>query len=340
VSVNERIAVEGVGTIIVNEQAVVANAPTGDAQTGPRYRAVGALVHLRVTQDALGLAAGSELVIGRVDAGVREGKVRKVAHPGPGAVTPPPAPAIGGTPPRLQPGTPRPGDTGLPRRPVDVRGTGVGAPTVGLGGYLFPVLGKSSYSNDWGAPRASTGIPHQGNDIFAAEGTPIVAITDGVLDRVGWNSIGGYRYWLFDDYGNSFYHAHLSAFSPLAYDGARVRRGDVIGFVGHTGDAQFTPPHLHFEIHPGNGPATNPFPFLGAWRQGVAVAIGLVTSGQERVAPLSLLHVSDISANSGLSASVLDRVPDTRARSIEQETEPRPTDKSLKGAIEGGGTIR
>ncbi|MCB0878543.1 MAG: M23 family metallopeptidase [Thermoleophilia bacterium] len=338
IGVNERIVIEGVGTVIVNEQAVVANAPTGDAQTGPRYRTVGALVHLRVTQDALGMPAGSDLVIGRVDAGVREGKVRKVEHPAPGVVTSPSTPSGLGQVPGLQRGEPAPGESSLPRRPVSVRGNGAGFASAGLSGYLFPVLGKSSFSNDWHAPRASTGVPHQGNDIFAEEGTPIVAVADGVLDRVGWNAIGGYRFWLFDQYGNSFYHAHLSAYSPLAVDGARVRRGDVIGFVGHTGDAQYTPPHLHFEVHPGNGEATNPFPFLNAWKHGVAVAIGLVTQGDERVAPLALLNVSDIAANSGLQQSVLDHVHDTSARPIEQETEPRPTDKSLAGAIDGSGT--
>jgi murein DD-endopeptidase MepM/ murein hydrolase activator NlpD len=338
-SVNQRIAIEGVGTVIVNEQAVLSNAPTGDEQTGPRYRTVGAIAHVRITQDALGLPAGSELVIGRVDAGVREGKVREVEHPGPGAAVPPVAPSSG-VPATLQPGSPKPGDATIPVRPVAVRAGGPGgSASAGLGSYLFPVLGASNYSNDWGAPRASTGVPHQGNDIFAEEGTPIVAIADGVLDRVGWNSIGGYRFWLFDDAGNSFYHAHLSAYSPIARDGARVRRGDVIGFVGHTGDAQFTPPHLHFEIHPGNAGPTNPYPFLGAWKQGVAVAIGLLTGGGvERVAPLALLGFTDISANSGLQDSVLDSVPDTRARSIEQETEPRPTDESLAGAIDGPGT--
>ncbi len=337
-TLNQRIAIEGVGTVIVNEQAVVANVPAGDTQTGPRYRTVGAIAHLRITQDQPGgLAKGSELVIGRVDAGVREGKVRKVAHPGPGAVTPPVAPPAG-APSALQPGTPRPGESVLPRRPSAVRGNAGGVSGAGLSNYLFPVLGTTGYTNDWGAPRASTGIPHQGTDIFAEEGTPIVAVADGVLDRVGWNSIGGYRYWLFDQYGNSFYHAHLSAYSPIAVDGARVRRGDVIGFVGHTGDAQYTPPHLHFEVHPGNGSATNPYPLLNAWQRGVAVAIGLVTSGSERVAPLALLGFSDIGANSGLQDSVLDTVPDTRERSIEQETAPRPTDESLKGAIEGPAT--
>ena len=337
VTLNERIVIEGVGTIIVNEQAVVANAPTGDAQTGPRSRIVGAIAHLRVTQDQPGgLAKGSELIIGRVDAGVREGKVRKVAHPEPGVVTPPTAPA--GTFSGLQPGTPKPGETALPRLPVSVRGNAGGIAGAGLSSYLFPVLGSSSYVDTWGAPRASTGVPHQGTDIFGEEGTPLVAVADGVLDRVGWNTIGGYRLWLFDSYGNSFYYAHLSAFSPLAIDGARVRRGDVIGFMGHTGDAQYTPTHLHFEVHPGNGSATNPYSLLNAWKRGIAVAIGLTTEGADRVAPLALLGFSDISANSGLQDSVLDTVPDTRVRGIEQESAPRPTDESLTGAIEGPAT--
>jgi murein DD-endopeptidase MepM/ murein hydrolase activator NlpD len=335
-SVNQRIAIEGVGTVIVNEQAVLANAPTGDRQTGPRYRLVGALAHVRLTADTAGLPAGTEVIIGRVDAGVREGKVREVTHPAPGPLPLPNAP--GGLP-QFEAGQPKPGETTLPRRPSSVRGTtGAGAIRGNLQGYQFPVLGASSYTNDWGAPRASTGIPHQGTDVFAAEGTPIVAVADGVLDRVGWNTIGGYRLWLFDQYGNSFYHAHLSAYSPIAFDGASVKRGDVIGFVGHTGDAQFTPPHLHFEVHPNNGAPTNPYPFLGAWQRGVAVAIGLLAGGQDRIAPLALLGFTDISANSGLQQSILDTVPDTRARSIEQETAPRPTDESLKGAIEGAGT--
>jgi murein DD-endopeptidase MepM/ murein hydrolase activator NlpD len=336
-SVNQRIAVEGVGTVIINEQAVLAAAPDGDAQTGPRSRIVGALAHIRLTAPLGGLPSGSEIVIGRVDTGVREGKVRKVAHPAPGPLAIPASPITSGVA-GIQAGSPKPGETTLPRHSTALRGSGVAAPLGSLQAYLFPVLGQSNYTDTWGAARASTGVPHQGTDIFATEGTPVVAVADGVLDRVGWNTIGGYRFWLYDQYGNSFYHAHLSAYSPLAVDGAHVRRGDVIGFVGHTGDAQYTPSHLHFEVHPGNGAATNPFPFLNAWKHGVAVAIGLLANGPERVAPLALLNFTDISANSGLQDSVLEHVPDTRARSIEQENSPRPTDESLTGAIEGPGT--
>ena len=88
---------------------------------------------------------------------------------------------------------------------------------------------------------------------------------------VGWNRIGGWRLWLRDDKGNEFYYAHLSAYSPLAVNGAIVQAGDVLGFVGNTGDAQGTPFHLHFEVHPvgllglGYDGAVDPTSYLLGW---------------------------------------------------------------------------
>ena len=90
---------------------------------------------------------------------------------------------------------------------------------------------------------------------------------------VGWNDIGGWRLWLRDRSGNEFYYAHLSAYSPLAVNGRQVKAGDVLGFMGKTGDAEFSPVHLHFEIHPvsllarGYDGAVAPYPFLNAWRR-------------------------------------------------------------------------
>ena len=91
---------------------------------------------------------------------------------------------------------------------------------------------------------------HHGDDIFAPLGAPILACADGIVFSVGWNDIGGNRLWLRDSQGNEFYYAHLSAFSPLAKNGALVKAGEVLGFVGNTGDAAGTPTHLHFEVHP------------------------------------------------------------------------------------------
>jgi murein DD-endopeptidase MepM/ murein hydrolase activator NlpD len=160
------------------------------------------------------------------------------------------------------PALPAPGPLGLPRRE---------APSIALpagAGYVFPVFGDDvGFGDDYGAPRAGTGW-HHGNDIFAPTGTPLVAVADGTLGRVGINTLGGNRLWLTDEAGNQFYYAHLSAYAPAAVDGARVRAGQVIGFVGNTGQAITTPPHLHFEIHPAGGDSVNPYPYLVAWQRG------------------------------------------------------------------------
>jgi murein DD-endopeptidase MepM/ murein hydrolase activator NlpD len=136
-------------------------------------------------------------------------------------------------------------------------------------GYAFPVAGRHSFTNDWGAPRQDTGT-HEGNDVFAQSGTPVLAVADGRLYRVGTRKVPGNRVWLRDHDGHRFFYAHLSDFAAAAYNGADVHAGEVIGFVGSTGDAEQTPPHLHFEVHLGDGDPINPFRFLTDWeRRGV-----------------------------------------------------------------------
>src|SRR5205807_9553423 len=157
-------------------------------------------------------------------------------------------------------------------------------PTLGKGGYVFPVYGNSSYTDTYGAPRGDVpGGWHHGDDIFAALGAPILAVEPGTVFSVGWHKVGGWRLWLRDDRGNEFYYAHLSAYSPFAINGAIVNAGDVLGFVGNTGDAQGTPYHLHFEVHPvgllglGYDGAVNPTSYLNRWRhvQDVSFAGGI-----------------------------------------------------------------
>jgi murein DD-endopeptidase MepM/ murein hydrolase activator NlpD len=131
-------------------------------------------------------------------------------------------------------------------------------------GYAFPVYGEHSFSDDWGAPRQDTGT-HEGNDIFAKAGTPVVAVADGTLRNVGTARVPGNRLWVDTKKGDQFFYGHLSAFAREARSGARVKAGQVIGFVGSTGDAEQTPPHVHFEVHPGGGKAVDPYPFLRAW---------------------------------------------------------------------------
>ena len=150
--------------------------------------------------------------------------------------------------------------------------------------YVFPVFGSSAtFSSDYGAPRAGTGW-HQGNDIFAPIGVPVLAVADGVLSKVGVNTLGGNRLWLTDDLGNAYYYAHLSGYAAHVTDGVRVRGGEILGFVGNTGQAITTPPHLHFEIHPGDGASVDPYPYLLAWKRGTSVSLGfsaaVVSRGQ------------------------------------------------------------
>jgi murein DD-endopeptidase MepM/ murein hydrolase activator NlpD len=185
--------------------------------------------------------------------------------PPPRTVQVPPLPAptpIPSAPTRSTPSlAPLPRPLALPTRPApeDLLSTS-------SEGYVFPVYGNVSFTDDYGAPRADADW-HHGNDIFAPEGTPILAVADGTLSKVGINRLGGNRLWLTDRRGNSFYYAHLSAFAPAAVDGAQVRAGQVIGFVGHTGDAETTPPHLHFEVHPGDRDSVDPYPYLIAWQR-------------------------------------------------------------------------
>lgn len=138
---------------------------------------------------------------------------------------------------------------------------------MGLRGYAFPVAGKHTFSDTFGAFRSD--VPtHVGGDIFASFGTPVVAVADGRVYRVGTLKISGNRLWLRDRKGFRYFYAHLSDFATAAYNGADVRAGEVIGFVGNTGDAEPTPPHVHFEVHMPDGAVVNPTPFLTKWDAG------------------------------------------------------------------------
>ena len=115
-----------------------------------------------------------------------------------------------------------------------------------------PIPDGSEFIDSWGASR-SGGRRHEGVDMIADRGTPIVAAQSG---SVGFkrNSLGGNAAWLTTSLGNKFYYAHLDSFEGDSRD---VREGDVIGYVGSTGNAQG--PHLHFEAH-FEGQAGNPYP--------------------------------------------------------------------------------
>jgi murein DD-endopeptidase MepM/ murein hydrolase activator NlpD len=155
-------------------------------------------------------------------------------------------------------------------------------PRLGERHYTFPVVGGSEYIDTYGAFRSDVpGGWHHGDDIFAALGTPVVAVASGTINRVGWEKLGGWRLWVRDGVGDEFYYAHLSGYTRADLRSKRVRAGQVIGFIGNTGDAITTSPHLHFEIHPrrllhlGYDGAVDPTTYLNRWTHVRRVAVPL-----------------------------------------------------------------
>lgn len=287
-SANKRVVLADWGYVVLLEQAVVRQK---SSQLG--YRGFVSGLHVVLTSAHGGLPAGTEIVVGYAEA----------AASAPKATPPPPAPPPAPKPPQ-EPVSP---PAGLPQSPPQVRTPPDVDAQLTAGGYVFPVYGPSSFSDDFGAPRATTGW-HHGNDIFATLGAPVLAVADGTLFSVGWNDVGGNRLWVRDQAGNEFYYAHLSAYSSLARDGAQVKAGDVVGFVGTTGDAAGTPPHLHFEVHPrqllwmGYDGAVDPYPYLLAWQRLDDLAFGgwQPSPGKAPQAGAVLLEADDISTLSGL----------------------------------------
>jgi murein DD-endopeptidase MepM/ murein hydrolase activator NlpD len=282
----------------------VAGGASGSASTG--YRGSVTALEIRLTAEHGGLPAGTSILVGYAEVAAQAAppepapKPRKPRKPqaGPKATAPEPAP---GFPPIRQP----PAIT----------------PKLTAGGYVFPVYGPSSFGDTFGAARGdiSSGW-HHGADIFAPLGAPVLAVASGTVFSVGWNVIGGNRLWLRDGQGNLFYYAHLSAFTPLAVNGNKVNAGAVLGFVGNTGDAQGTPFHLHFEVHPvsllgeGYDGAVNPTSYLEAWQHLQDVSF----EGGDAWAPLHsianapkpgaiLLTATDISTADGLVPGSLQR---------------------------------
>lgn len=133
-----------------------------------------------------------------------------------------------------------------------------------------PVAGSVSFTDTYGTAR-SGGRSHEGVDMFAAEGTPLVAVADGqtFLVENTDDDIGGISLWIRTADGDSYYYAHNSA-NVVRRSGLQVRRGELVGYVGRTGNAASTPAHLHFEIHPADGNATNPTPAVTVACAGLA----------------------------------------------------------------------
>jgi murein DD-endopeptidase MepM/ murein hydrolase activator NlpD len=326
-TVNQQIPLADWGYAIALEQkSQPVDTPT------PGYHGFVTALDVFLTADHGGLPTGSEVQIGYAEADAQ------ASEPAPLPVAP-----SGPTTTGKLPGEPGPKSGPATSKPPKE------TPNLGAGRYVFPVYSNSSFIDTFGALRADVhGGWHHGDDIFAALGTPLLAVANGTVFSVGWNRIGGWRLWLRDDKGNEFYYAHLSAYSPFAVNGAIVQVGDVLGFLGNSGDAEGTPYHLHFEIHPvgllalGYDGAVDPTSYLQSWERLKDVRFDAIAGWTPAVRPGNgpkagaiLLQSTDISSASGLDPASITRALSAGAEGnggLPAETAQQPSGKPVSGA--------
>jgi Peptidase family M23 len=178
----------------------------------------------------------------------------------------------------------------------------------------FPVVGPVQYTNDFGAPRGSH--RHQGNDIMAKRGSPVVAVEAGTVRIYRGSSNAGCMLYLYGKSGTVYYYIHLNddltakddnkarncrlgvAYAKGLRNGMRVREGALIGYVGNSGDARGISPHLHFELHPNGGRARSPFKWLNRGKR------LLYAVPQQRTTVRLALAGTVVSTDEGFTAGV------------------------------------
>lgn len=133
------------------------------------------------------------------------------------------------------------------------------------GKYSFPLEQTCYYIDTYGADREGGARSHQGTDLFDQKGTPILSVSEGTVERIGWNRLGGERVGVRGKDGNYYYYAHLDTINPELRVNQIIKPGELIGTMGNTGDAITTPDHLHFGIELPNGEWLNPYSFLKVW---------------------------------------------------------------------------
>ena len=263
--------VDGVGTLAILQSSHEASGRSGSAQI------LG--LQLTLSEAWNDLPAGTVLVAGSASAQATMSTLEAFFPPPSASPSPSPSPSATDTGDEVQPPT---DDTDYLPMPVP---SPAGADMPSLLNAVFPVQSPYTYTHDWLAPRV--GHLHQGCDIFASWGTPVVAVENGTVTNMSNYGLGGISLHVTAANGDYFYYAHLSGYAEGLRDGDSVLAGQVIGFVGNTGNAASTPSHLHFEIHPAGGAAIDPFPYLELWRsasaaaaQSEADAIAAATEGQ------------------------------------------------------------
>jgi murein DD-endopeptidase MepM/ murein hydrolase activator NlpD len=221
-------------TVLVSRHAQLIE----DAQvSGDAYRSVLGRI-TKGEQRARALRDQARAAVGRLESGLEEAKAtearlvrleqrRKAAAAAKAAPAPPPAGGGGG-------GSTSGGNACILERPY-------------------------SYVDSWGAAR-SGGRRHQGTDVMAPHGARVFAFVNGVVSRESSSTNGGIQLYLQGDNGVEYFYAHLSGYAVPT--GTRVRAGQLVAYNGQTGNARYTAPHVHFEVHPGGGTPVNPYPYL------------------------------------------------------------------------------
>jgi len=225
---------------------------------------------------------------------------------------------------------------------------------------IFPVAGPTTYIDDFGQPRP--GGPHQGNDLMAAKKTPVVAVEPGTIKFWTTSAGAGCMLYLYGASGTTYLYIHLNndltmkndnrgkcvpgvAYARGLKNGAKVQAGQMVGFVGDSGDANGLASHLHFEVHPGGGAAVSPFPYLQTAQHLLFFAkigtpfmlelTGTVVSATETTltVQVSLLHAFPMNVTlKGLSQQLTLTVP---AAALIQQKPPATPGSRLMSAYTG-----
>jgi hypothetical protein len=201
------------------------------------------------------------------------------------------------------------------------------AALVGFG--RFPIAGRATYSHDWWFPRFGPGWRlHEGTDIFAAMGTPVRAPAAGKV-RISNGGLGGLSVYVIEPDGTYYYLAHLAGTAPDLVEGVSVVTGQVVGFVGDSGNARGGSPHVHFEVHPGGGGPVDPKPVLDQFLTDALAGTPAIVDAYAKAA----------TAAAG-SSTLQPRLPEPRAARLPMADAPRSALLWASAASPAGGAVR
>jgi len=181
----------------------------------------------------------------------------------------------------------------------------------------FPISGKNhrSIASFFGDSRDGGRRRHEGVDVFAPRGTPVIAVSSGRVNRVGNNNLGG-KVINVSGSGYSYYYAHLD--TQMVRTGQAIHIGDTLGTVGNTGNAITTPPHLHFGIYKMGRGAVDPFPFFEERRLSVVTA----KSDSSNLGKLIRVKVptANLRSKPGTNAEIIQKLPNNTVATIQGKT--------------------